>query len=164
MLKRRGMIAENATTQHVAVADPARAGIPEPDRPHAVKSSLRADPPPIRMANTRAESCRPMRVRWGKAVTAFQAAEIRERLLRSHGTAQITDAYDLRHRPAARHVSGRTGTRRTGARDTADAACFGTPMDLGVVVVLIQPQVTGLRQLEPQDAARHVASEYRERC
>src|SRR3954463_1890435 len=45
----------------------------------------------IRMANTRGRILPPHASSMGKAVTAFQPAEVRERLLRSYGTARITE-------------------------------------------------------------------------
>lgn len=84
----------------------------------------------IRMANTRGRILPPHASSLGKAVTAFQPGDVRERLLRSYGTARITETTICE--PAALDDElariRRSGYAEDWGESTADAVCFGAPI------------------------------------
>jgi DNA-binding IclR family transcriptional regulator len=84
----------------------------------------------IRMANTTGRILPPHASSMGKAVTAFQPDEVRERLLRSYGTARITDSTicDLRALDEELARIRRNGYSEDWGESTPDAVCFGAPI------------------------------------
>jgi IclR family acetate operon transcriptional repressor len=84
----------------------------------------------IRMGNTMGRILPPHASSMGKAVAAFQPAEVRERLLRSYGTARITDTSICD--PGALDEEFANIRRRGHAEDwgesTPEAVCFGAPI------------------------------------
>ncbi len=84
----------------------------------------------IRMANTKGRILPPHASSMGKAVTAFQPVEVRERLLRSYGTARITETTICDPRALEEEL---TRIRNNvycedGGERTPDAGCFGVPI------------------------------------
>jgi len=84
----------------------------------------------IRMANTKGRILPPHASSMGKAVTAFQPVEIRERLLRSYGTARITDSTicDLGRLEDELARILHNGYSEDWGESTPDAVCFGAPI------------------------------------
>ena len=103
----------------------------------------------IRMANTRGRILPPHASSMGKAVTAFQPVEVRERLLRSYGTARITDTTicDLGaiHQELARIA--RNGYAEDWGESTPGAVCFGAPIldGAGTSVAAVSVSMPGMR-------------------
>ena len=103
----------------------------------------------IRMANTRGRILPPHASSMGKAVTAFQPDEVRERLLRSYGTARITDTticevYAI-DQELARIV--RNGYAEDWGESTPGAVCFGAPIldGVGTAVAAVSVSLPGMR-------------------
>jgi DNA-binding IclR family transcriptional regulator len=84
----------------------------------------------IRMANTRGRILPPHASSMGKAVTAFQAAEVRERLLRSYGTARITDSTICELTAIDQELARirQNGYAEDWGESTPGAVCFGAPI------------------------------------
>jgi DNA-binding IclR family transcriptional regulator len=84
----------------------------------------------IRMGNTLGRILPPHASSMGKAVTAFQPDDVRERLLRSYGTARITE--NTICEPSALEEEfariRRAGHAEDWGESTADAVCFGAPI------------------------------------
>jgi IclR family acetate operon transcriptional repressor len=84
----------------------------------------------IRMANTRGRILPPHASSMGKAVTAFQAADVRERLLRSYGTARITDTTICELAAIDQELARirQNGYAEDWGESTPGAVCFGAPI------------------------------------
>jgi DNA-binding IclR family transcriptional regulator len=84
----------------------------------------------IRMANTRGRILPPHASSMGKAVTAFQPADVRERLLRSYGTARITDTTICELGALDQELAHirMNGYAEDWGESTPDAVCFGAPI------------------------------------
>jgi DNA-binding IclR family transcriptional regulator len=84
----------------------------------------------IRMANTRGRILPPHASSMGKAVTAFQPAEVQERLLRSYGTARITDTTICELSAIEQELERirQNGYAEDWGESTPDAVCFGAPI------------------------------------
>jgi IclR family acetate operon transcriptional repressor len=84
----------------------------------------------IRMGNTMGRILPPHASSMGKAMTAFQPDEVRERLLRSYGTARITETTicDAATLEAEFARIRRTGYAEDWGESTPDAVCFGAPI------------------------------------
>ena len=84
----------------------------------------------IRMGNTMGRILPPHASSMGKAVTAFQPDDIRERLLRSYGTARITETTICDHTALEEEFARirRAGHSEDWGESTPDAVCFGAPI------------------------------------
>jgi len=103
----------------------------------------------IRMANTRGRILPPHASSMGKAVTAFQADDVRERLLRSYGTARITDTTICESRAVEGEFERirRNGYAEDWGESTPDAICFGAPVrdGSGTVVAAVSVSMPKMR-------------------
>lgn len=87
-------------------------------------------PHPIRMANTKGRILPPHASSMGKAVTAFQREEVRERLLRSYGPARFTST-TICDRAALDDEFARIrkqGFAEDWSESTPEGVCFGAPI------------------------------------
>jgi DNA-binding IclR family transcriptional regulator len=84
----------------------------------------------IRMANTKGRILPPHASSMGKSVTAFQPADVRERLLRSYGTARITSTTICEHGALEQELARirQNGYAEDRGESTPDAVCFGAPI------------------------------------
>lgn len=103
----------------------------------------------IRMANTRGRILPPHASSMGKSVTAFQPDDVRERLLRSYGTARITETTicDLRAVEEEFERIRRNGYAEDWGESTPDAVCFGAPVKdgSGTVVAAVSVSMPRMR-------------------
>jgi DNA-binding IclR family transcriptional regulator len=84
----------------------------------------------IRMANTTGRILPPHASSMGKSVTAFQPDEVRERLLRSYGTARITETTICERQALDKELERirQNGYAEDWGESTPDAVCFGAPI------------------------------------